>query len=175
MTVSNNYFFRRITKFLRLTSALILAGCALWMGHRVAVNYAMTGAPANPLPNLRGHAAVEHLKQEGLYNTLAERARRYNADTTPSGCHYDDLTDAPGAHGAVARRGGSVVNPKGPGHVVYMGDDRHLHKLLAAASGWHHNDLTAATGAQLAIGNLVGYMFDAQGTQHVFYRGDDGH
>jgi hypothetical protein len=69
MTISNNFFSRRIARLLRLTSALILAGCALWMGHRVPVNYARTGAPANPPPNLRGHAAVEHLKQEGLYNT----------------------------------------------------------------------------------------------------------
>src|SRR5262249_21323574 len=61
--------------------------CALWMGHRVPVNYARTGAPANPLPNLRGHAAVEHLKQEGLYNTLAEAAAaaRYNATTLAFG------------------------------------------------------------------------------------------
>jgi sugar lactone lactonase YvrE len=81
MTISNNFFSRRIARLLRLTSALILAGCALWMGHRVPVNYAKTGAPANPLPNLRGHAAVEHLKQEGLYNSLAETAARYNATT----------------------------------------------------------------------------------------------
>ncbi len=87
MTISNNFFSRRIARLLRLTSALILAGCALWMGHRVPVNYARTGAPANPLPNLRGHAAVEHLKQEGLYNTLAEAAAaaRYNATTLAFG------------------------------------------------------------------------------------------
>src|SRR5262245_60268105 len=87
MTISNNFFSRRIARLLRLTSALILAGCALWMGHRVPVNYARTGAPANPLPNLRGHAAVEHLKQEGLYNTLAEEAAaaRYNATTLAFG------------------------------------------------------------------------------------------
>src|SRR5262245_50559298 len=87
MTISNNFFSRRIARLLRLTSALILAGCALWMGHRVPVNYARTGAPANPLPKLRGHAAVEHLKQEGLYNTLAEAAAaaRYNATTLAFG------------------------------------------------------------------------------------------
>lgn len=87
MTISNNFFSRRIARLLRPASMLILAGCALWMGHRVPVNYARTGAPANPLPNLRGHAAVEHLKQEGLYNTLAEAAAaaRYNATTLAFG------------------------------------------------------------------------------------------
>ena len=129
MTISNNFFSRRIARLLRLTSALILAGCALWMGHRVPVNYARTGAPANPLPKLRGHAAVEHLKQEGLYNTLAEAAARYNADTTPSGWHYDDLTAATGAHLAAGDPWGYMFDAQGTQHVVYRGDDNHIHEL----------------------------------------------
>jgi hypothetical protein len=72
MTISNNFFFRRTARLLRLATVLILAGCALWVGYRVPLNYAKTSAPANPLPDLRGHAVDEHLRQEGLYNSLAE-------------------------------------------------------------------------------------------------------
>ena len=49
MTIFNNFFSRRITQLLRLASVLILAGCALWLGLRVPVNYARTVTPANPL------------------------------------------------------------------------------------------------------------------------------
>jgi uncharacterized protein (TIGR03437 family) len=71
-------------------SKLILAGCALWVGLQVPVNQPRTLAPANPLPDLRGQAVVEHLKQEGLYTSLAEAmaAARYSSNTLPSGDAY---------------------------------------------------------------------------------------
>jgi hypothetical protein len=49
MSISNNFFFRRIIQPSRLASVLILAGCALCLGLRAPVNHARTGAPANPL------------------------------------------------------------------------------------------------------------------------------
>src|SRR5262245_61700162 len=82
MTTDNSYFSHRTTIPLLLISVLILAGCPLWLGPRAPVNHPKTVAPANHLPDLHGQAAVEHLKQEGLYDTLAEAmaAARYNAD-----------------------------------------------------------------------------------------------
>src|SRR5262245_14564287 len=86
MTTDNSYFSHRISLTLRLAVVLILAGCALWMGLRIPVNHTKTVAPANHLTDLQGQAAVEHLKQEGLYGSLTEAvaAARYNADSLPS-------------------------------------------------------------------------------------------
>jgi hypothetical protein len=115
MTISNNLFFRRGAQLLRLASVLILAGFALWLLYRVPVNYAKTGAPANPLPDLRGHAAVEHLKQEGLYNTLAEAvaAARYNADPAPSGDAYRFSNPAQRIRATFTSSGARFVSSKG--------------------------------------------------------------
>jgi hypothetical protein len=100
MTISNNFFFPRIIQPSRLASMLILAGCALWLGLRVPVNYARTVTPANPLPDPREQKAVEHLKQEGLYDTLAETINPLFAQETK-------LTASNGA--ASHRFGGSVA------------------------------------------------------------------
>src|SRR5437867_2515630 len=70
-----------------------------------------------------------------------------------------------------------MFDAQGTQHVVYRGDDSHIHELVwSGTSGWQHNDLTNASGAaSKALGDPAGYMFDAQGTQHVVYRGDDSH
>ena len=72
MTTYSRYFSHRSGQFLRLASVMILAGFSIWLGLRCPVNHPKTLAPSNPLPDLRGQPAVEHLKQEGLYDTLAE-------------------------------------------------------------------------------------------------------
>src|SRR5262245_61380067 len=86
MTTCVRFFSRRGAMLLRLALLSVLAGCALWLGLRGQINHQKTVALANPLPELSGQAAVEHLKQEGLYDTLAEvvAAARYNADPLPS-------------------------------------------------------------------------------------------
>ena len=60
-------------------------------------------------------------------------------------------------------------------HVVYRGDDGHLHELYwESAGGWSHNDLTNASGGASAVaGDPAGYVLGD--TQHVVYRGADGH
>jgi trypsin len=76
-----------------------------------------------------------------------------------------------------------VVDGQATQHVVYRGDDGHIHELwwdatqCSQTTCWHHGDLTEATGAGRAAGDPAGYMFvvGGQPTQHVVYRGDDGH
>src|SRR5262245_24595290 len=115
MTIYTSFFSHRITKLLRIASVLILAGCALWLGLRVPVNHARTVTPANPLPDLRGQEAVEHLKQEGLYDTLAEAlaAARYNADLMPSGDAYQFTNLAQDIRATFTSSGPRFVSSKG--------------------------------------------------------------
>jgi hypothetical protein len=98
-----------------MATALILAGCALWLGLQVPVNHARSGATANPLPDLHGHQAVEHLKQEGLYNTLAEAvaAARYNADPMPSPDAYRFSNPAQALRATFTSSGARFVSSKG--------------------------------------------------------------
>src|SRR5215813_12607379 len=111
MTTDNSNFSHRGSLSLRLISVLILAGCALLLGLRVPVNHPNTVALANPLPDLNGQAAVEHLKQEGLYDTLAEAvaAARYNADPQPSPGAYQFSNPAHGLHATFTSSGARVV------------------------------------------------------------------
>ena len=115
MTISNNFFLRRGAQLLRLASVLILAGCALWLVLRVPVNHARAVTPANPLPDLRGREAVDHLKQEGLYDTLAEAvaAARYNADTMPSVDAYQFSNPVQGLRATFTSSGARFVSSKG--------------------------------------------------------------
>jgi hypothetical protein len=52
-------------------------------------------------------------------------------------------------------------------HVVYTGQDRHIHEFWRDSSGWHPNDLTIATRAQEALGPPVGYV--SKNEQHVVF------
>src|SRR5215470_9361334 len=115
MTIYNSCFSHRISLSLRLISVLILAGCALLLGLRVPVNHPKTVASANPLPDLHGQAAVEHLKQEGLYDTLAEAmaAARYNADSLPSPGAYQFSNPSQGLRSTFTSSGARVVSSNG--------------------------------------------------------------
>src|SRR5262245_46466996 len=80
MTISS-----RLGAILRLFLASALAACLLWPGTTAPVNQLNTSSTAPPLPELRGQAAVEHLKREGIYASLAEavKAPLYKADALP--------------------------------------------------------------------------------------------
>lgn len=72
---------------------------------------------------------------------------------------------------------GYVFVDQGTQHVLFLGQDYHIHELYWVGNLWHHNDLTNATGAP-SVDDMavpVGYVFDSQGTQHVNYRGPDDH
>src|SRR5262249_39099311 len=111
----NSYFSHRITLSLRLISVLVLAGCAIWLGHRVLDNHPKTIAPVNPLPDLQGQAAVEHLKQERLYASLAEAvaAARYNADGLSSPDTYQFSNPTQGLRATFTSSGARVLSSKG--------------------------------------------------------------
>lgn len=61
-------------------------------------------------------------------------------------------------------------------HVVYLGEDEHIHELwFKRGQGWSHNTLTQAANAPAPLGDPVGYTWDVDDTQHVVYTGVDGH
>ncbi|MEH2560177.1 hypothetical protein V1286_007706 [Bradyrhizobium algeriense] len=77
-----------------------------------------------------------------------------------------------GAPNAVGDPAGYVLDDTQ--HVVYRGNDNHIHELWWSDSeGWRHGGLTSATGAPNAAGDPAGYVLG--GTQHVVYRGNDNH
>jgi hypothetical protein len=92
-----------------------------------------------------------------------------------SGWHHNDLTIAAGAPDAIGYPAGYVFDARGEQHVVYRGDDNHIHELWWNSEGWHHKDLNIAAGAPQAVSDPAGYVFDARGEQHVVYRGADNH
>jgi hypothetical protein len=98
------------------------------------------------------------------------------------GYQFNDLTaaaEAPG--GSSGALSAYAFNTQGTLHVIYLGDDFHIHELWRDTAGWHHNDLTLASGAPSGISppapdcSPTGYAFEAQGTQHVNYVRGDGH
>jgi len=95
--------------------------------------------------------------------------------------NHNDLTVATGAPVAYAQyvwyRSGYVFDAQGTQHVIFLGEDFHIHELWWDSNGWHHHDLTNASGAPIGYSFTVpiGYVFAAQGTQHVNYQGADSH
>jgi hypothetical protein len=69
----------------------------------------------NPLPELRGQAAVEHLKQEGIYASLAEavKASLYKAEALPSGDAYRFSNPAQGFRATFTPSGARVASSRG--------------------------------------------------------------
>src|SRR5262245_19381146 len=115
MTKYISYFSHRIPIISRMIPVLILSGCALWLGLRVPVNHPKTVAPSNSLPDLQGQAAIEHLKQEGLYDTLAEAmaATRYNADSLFSPDSYQFSNPAHELRSTFTSSGAHIVSSPG--------------------------------------------------------------
>src|SRR5215510_3624751 len=115
MTISKRNISHRGAMILRLASVLILATCAFWPLQRSQVNQTKIVAPANSLPDLHGRAAVEHLKQEDLYDSLAEAvaAARYNADALPSPDAYQFSNTAQRLRATFTSSGARVMSSKG--------------------------------------------------------------
>src|SRR5262249_25568681 len=90
-------------------------GFSIWLGLRCPVNHPKTLAPSNPLPDLRGQPAVEYLKQEGLYDSLAEAvaAARFNADTLPSPDAYQFSNPGQGLRATFTSSRARIVSSKG--------------------------------------------------------------
>src|SRR5215510_16273426 len=115
MNTCISIFSRRGAHLLRLALLSVLAGCAIWLALRGQVNHPKTVPPANPLPELNGKKAVEHLKQAGLYASLAEAmaAARYNADPLPSPDAYQFANPAQSLRATFTLSGARVVSSQG--------------------------------------------------------------
>jgi hypothetical protein len=105
--------------------------------------------------------------QDGVWNQndLTVAANAPPALTLAQGADIDGLS-------------GYVFVAQGTQHVLYLGQDYHIHELWWDSDGWHHNDLTNAAGAPSAdfwASQPAGYVFESQGTQHVNYQGPDDH
>ena len=105
---------------MRLSLASALAACLLWPGTTAPVNQLKTSSAANSLPELRGQAAVEHLKREGIYASLAEavKASLYKAEALPSGDAYRFSNPAQGLRATFTPSGARVASPRGGRELV---------------------------------------------------------
>jgi hypothetical protein len=126
--------------------------------------------------NFRGvDGHIYQLWWDGLW--MPQIDLTYAANAPPA------LTYATGADrfGTVQGPYGYVFAAQGTEHVIYVGQDYHIHELWYGGNLWQHNDLTnAAANAAAApsVGDLsvpFGYVFESQGTQHVNYQGPDNH
>jgi len=105
----------RLGAIVRLSLASALAACLLWPGTTAPVNQLKTSSTVNPLPELRGRAAVEHLKREGIYASLAEavKASLYKAEALPSGDAYRFSNPAQGLRATFTPSGARVASSRG--------------------------------------------------------------
>jgi hypothetical protein len=114
-------------------------------------------------------------QQTGLWNT-ADQITWNVFNRLSIAWSHNDLTEATGAGGAAGDPAGYTWDVDSTQHVVYRGNDSHIHELwFSMESGWSHNDLTQATEAVDAAGNPAGYTWDVDHTQHVVYRSNDSH
>jgi hypothetical protein len=137
---------------------------------------AVTGDP--PAPLALGSPSAYVFKAQRTQHVVYQGTDKHIHEfwwTIGGPTHHNPLTARIGAPLAGGQPIGYIFDAQGTQHVVYVGEDQHIHELWWD-SNWHHNDLTAATGAPLARLNGIptGYVFDAQGTQHVVYE-SEGH
>src|SRR6266700_1449939 len=101
----------------------------------------VVGKPAGYVNDATGTQHVVY-RGDADYNVINEV--RWDG----TGLHYTNLNLAAGGTpaGVATGRGDPaayVFRAQGTEHVVYRGDDNHVHELRKDASGWHHGDLTA--------------------------------
>ena len=100
--------------------------------------------------------------------------RQAIAQLTVAGWNHNDLSAAAGAPIAVGDPAGYTWDVDRTQHVVYRGNDSHIHELWFNGQ-WNHNDLSVAAAAPSAASDPAGYTWDIDRTQHVVYRGIDNH
>jgi hypothetical protein len=120
--------------FRRLLCAVLLFGVVALVTQLAPGRFRQTLAvgsqvagKSSALPALQGEAAVEHLKQQGLYDSLdqAVQATRY-------GVRWTEHTNLPGAQGAYA-----AANPAQQFHAYFTPSGLSLETAGGAAQGWH--------------------------------------
>jgi hypothetical protein len=102
----------------------------------------------------------------------------------PAGWQHADLTAASGAPASAGAGFGSeptayFVKRDGTHHVVWFGDDQHVHELVRDAAGWRHADISSLSGAPSSAaptwGTPAAYWSEARGTRSVVFLGMDQH
>jgi hypothetical protein len=131
-------------------------------------------ATGNPSAYIHATTGSQHILYIGALFDGHVHELYWNDD---DGWNHHDLTTATGAPLALSSPRGYEFHAESTQHVVYQGQDLHIHELWWRddGTGWHQGDLSVAAGAPLADGEPFGYMFDQQGTQHVVYLGKDTH
>jgi catechol 2,3-dioxygenase-like lactoylglutathione lyase family enzyme len=92
-----------------------------------------------------------------------------------SGWHLRNLTGEAKAPKAAGNPDGYYFADNKTEHVVYRGEDGHIHELYLPNEGkWMTNDLTATTKAPTAAGDPAGFAEEGNKTEHIVYRSTDG-
>ncbi|MEO6826658.1 MAG: hypothetical protein ABI255_01565 [Microbacteriaceae bacterium] len=131
-------------------------------------------ATANPTAYVHATTGSQHILYVGAPFDGHVHELYWNDD---DGWNHHDLTNATRAPLSLGVPCGYEFHADGTQHVVFQGQDLHIHELWWRddGTGWHHGDLNLVAGAPTADSEPFGYMFDQQGTQHVVYLGKDTH
>jgi hypothetical protein len=122
---------------------------------------------------------VQHVFYRTSEGSLIDLFRRWGS-TDDKKWHSNDLTaeaKAPTAAGspcAYLEQSG-VVATSDTEHLVYRGEDGHIHELFAVPKDkWMHKDLTAEAKGPRAAGDPTAFHTQKDNIQHVFYRSSEG-
>lgn len=143
------------------------------------VSGAVSGAP-DVVGAPYGYAWEGNKSQHIVYRSSNGHIHQLDSNNRDgwSGWKHVDLTASAGAPVAAGDPVGYVWESDKSEHVVYCGEDGHIHKLWRLVQGdWQHADLTAESGATVAAENceLMGYVWEGDSSQHIIYLGEDGH
>jgi hypothetical protein len=127
---------------------------------------------------------TQHVIYIGLDDDIHElyyNGNWWHSDLIQNNCSRPKPPHAAGNGGYVS---GFVWTADSSEHVIYVGNDLHLHELwlkLSVAGGdncWHHTDLTNVVGGTPRpdpTGGVVGYEWPDDGSEHFVYKGFDGY
>jgi uncharacterized protein with PIN domain len=134
----------------------------------------ITGAPpaaGDPTCYAWGKDGTQHIVYRGAEGHIHEIWFRKG-----TGWKYGNaLSQMAGAPPTAGEPSGYAWEGDGTQHVVYRGQDNHIHELwFRQGKGWQYGQvLTQMTGAALAAGDPFGFAWEEDHTQHVVYRAVD--
>jgi hypothetical protein len=136
-------------------------------------------AAGDPAAYVEEKNTTEHVVYRTAEGDLIQLYAKYRGT---DGWHHEDLTKQANAARAAGDPCGyrlreSAIRGIVTQHVVYRGDDGHVHELFlgGAENKWTHNDVSKAAGnTPKAAGDPAGYVFEANRTQHIVFEMDDG-
>lgn len=142
----------------------------------------VTAAAASPTANAwrLGSITIDALDIRHIL-FLDDHSRLHDLYKDVSGWHDNDLASSTASLCRTVKPwklGGDSFDPHGTRHIVFLGEDSHIHELSKDASGWHCSDLTvAASGMYPAVhaNEVVDDVLDRHGARHIAYLGSDAH